>query len=164
MTPCRFFPAAEYQAQDKARREAVDAWRKEHPDVEGWPPELYAINDAFFPPGSMWYAPWWHDPEDPEDVAGIDAEIALLQAGGKNRFLSIHYLRDWAKIRPPIIVVCPGRGHWCPDQGSSNGDGWTVTGEVPNITASPSIWVSQGEGAPREYHGWLQNGVFSGPV
>lgn len=75
--------------------------------------------------------------------------------------LSIHYWRDWALIRPPLMVICPGGGHWCPDQKSSNGDGWTVTGEAPAITAHPSIWVNQGRGAPREYHGWLKDGVFS---
>lgn len=90
-------------------------------------------------------------------------------AEGYRWHFSIHYWRDWARIRPPIAVVCPGGGHWCVDQISNNGTGWTVTGEAPNLVCSPSIWTGQGQGAPREYHGWLGNGGapaghFSGPV
>lgn len=168
MTPCRFFTPDEYRTQEDARHAAVKAWRTANPqpeDAPSWPEELKALNASFFPPGSMWFCPWYHDPSKPEAVAKVDDLIARMKAEpDKHWHLSIHYLQDWARIRPPIMVVCPGGGHWCPDQGSSNGTGWTVTGEVPNITASPSIWVSQGEGAPREYHGWLQNGAFSGPV
>lgn len=164
MITCTYLSPAAYSAREEERHAAIDAWRKQHGQPEGWPPELSTLNAAYFPPGTMWSCPWYHDPQDPEDVAGIDATIAKIVAEpDKHRFLSIHYWRTWARIRPPLMVVCPGGGHWCPDQKSSNGDGWTVTGEAPRITASPSIWVSQGQGAPREYHGWLNDGVFSPP-
>lgn len=171
MTQCRLFQPDEFRAQEDRRRAAVDAWRAEHPDADlahAWPDELTALSESFFPTGSMWFCPWYHDPADPEDLAKVAAELArpadYWQPTNPNRFLSIHYWRDWARIRPPLIIVGPGGGHFCPDQASSNGTGWTVTGEAPNITVSPSIWLSQGKGAPREYHGFLNAGVFSGPV
>lgn len=77
--------------------------------------------------------------------------------------LSPEYKRDWEGKRPPIVVCIPQmfgdkiRSRWfCPDSkytGKENG--WTVTGEVPNITVSPSI------NAVGSYHGWLQNGILS---
>lgn len=161
MTTCRFFDEKEFRAQEDARLAALKEFDRRHPAAAGgWPPEKSAVNATFFPPGSMWYCRWWHDPDDPDDVASIDRQIADLRAGAKNKFLNIHYLTTWARIRPPICVVCPGGVHWCPDQGSSNGDGWTVTGTVPSITAMPSIWTEANSGSPREYHGWLREGVF----
>jgi hypothetical protein len=176
MVACRFFTPDEYQVREAERRAAVDKWRAEHPEVDlgkGWPPELVELNGLFFPPGSMWFCPWYHDPSKPEDLAKVDEMIAKMagheaqhprHAEGYRWHLSIHYWRDWARIRPPIEVVCPGGGGWCPDQISSSGTGWTVTGEPPLITCTPSIWVAQGQGQPREYHGWLNAGVFSAPV
>jgi hypothetical protein len=74
--------------------------------------------------------------------------------------LSQHYHRDWSDKRLPLYVMTPGGG-WCVDgqpvvggQYQESG-GWTVTGEVPNITVSPSI------NFPGYYHGWLQNGILS---
>lgn len=126
-----------------------------------WTPELKAKNLGFFPPGSMWFAPWFHDPANAEDVADIEMHIRELEHGGRSsHFLSIHYWLTWARVRPPIVVVCPGGMHWCVDQKSNNGTGWTVYGDAPVITCSPSIWVAQGQGPPSEYHGWLENGVF----
>lgn len=163
MTVCRFFTPEEYRATEDARIAELDAYR-ERTGVKYWDDEMRAINARHFPVGSMWLCPWYHDPSNPEHLERIAPAIAALERGDPNRFLSIHYWRDWARIRPPIMVICPGGGHWCPDQGSSNGTGWTVTGEAPLITASPSIWVSQGQGPPREYHGFLQNGVFTPPL
>jgi hypothetical protein len=46
-----------------------------------------------------------------------------------------------------------------------NGDGWIVTGEWPNITASPSIDCQTPGGTYGPYyHGFLQGGVFSADV
>lgn len=168
MTVCTFLTVAEHRAREGERRAAVSKWQDEHPENDlqhGWPPELVALNDLFFPPGSMHYCPWYHDPSKEEDLAKVDSMIRRMQAEPERHWhLSIHYWRDWARIRPPIEVVCPGGIGWCPDQGSSNGDGWTVTGEVPLITCTPSIWAGQGKGPPREYHGFLTAGVFSPPV
>lgn len=181
MIRCKLFLPDDFRTQEAARCAAIEAWRADHPDVDtaqGWPPELSALNDSFFPPGSMWFCPWYHDPADPEDLAKVDPMIQKMtghetrhprHAEGYSWHLSIHYWRDWARVRPPIEVVCPGGSHWCPDQISNNGPGWTVTGTAPEIVCSPSIWVSQGAGPPREYHGFLGQqgappGWFSGPV
>lgn len=173
MIPCVYLDSEQFRAREDERRAGVDRWRAEHPEAgDGWPPELSALNASFFPPGSMWLCPWYHDPAAPGAAAKADEMVAKMtghetqhprHAEGYRWHLSIHYWRDWARIRAPLIVICPGGGHWMPDQISSKGSGWTVTGQAPQITASPSIWVSQGQGAPREYHGWLQNGVFSPP-
>jgi hypothetical protein len=73
----------------------------------------------------------------------------------RQHLLSDHYLRDWAGKRPPIIVWLPGNGWWNIDMKSSDGgEGWQVTGEPPNLTASPSILTE-------DYHGWLRDGVLS---
>lgn len=65
--------------------------------------------------------------------------------------------------RSPIIVVLPtvnGRGQWwCVDEQAFNGkqgyhgEGWTVTGVLPQITVTPSIQTD-------EYHGWVKSGVL----
>lgn len=173
MIACRLFDVEHYREREADRIAAINKWRAEHPDVDtskGWPAELRALNDKFFPPGSMWFCPWYHDPKEP-GAAEIRARelarpVADWQPGG-NAFLSIHYWRDWADKRAPITVVGPNRAHWCVDQGSSNGTGWKVTGEAPAIVAHPSIWLRQGQ--PDAYHGWLGQGgappgVFSNPV
>jgi hypothetical protein len=101
-------------------------------------------------PGEAFYAPW------------------LLQT--PHTWLSKQYMEQWRDKRPPIVVVLPMRVgdatigfHFCVDGPASSSpaveggfrDGWTVTGELPNITVSPSINC---HGA---YHGWIQNGVIS---
>jgi hypothetical protein len=99
-----------------------------------------------------WYEAWYFDPlnkcpeikdhmikERPEDI--------------DKSFLSPHYWRDWSNYRPPIAVVCPNGRVWEIDRRSSNGDGWKVLGELPNITCHPSILLE-------DYHGYLINGEF----
>jgi hypothetical protein len=69
------------------------------------------------------------------------------------------------KILDPLAVVCPDGSRWYIDLRASNGatgadgltDGWTVEGEPPRITCSPSINTGT-------YHGWLRDGVFRDPV
>jgi hypothetical protein len=70
---------------------------------------------------------------------------------------SDEYRRDWAEKRAPIAVCLPGGSWWPIDAkcSGSDGPGWTITGEPPNLTAHPSI------NAEGSYHGWLQNGVLS---
>ena len=116
-----------------------DKGRKEHHNV------FY-----YFHPGTAWLNPWYFDPTDPEDLKTIDQEKKL----GVKSLMSQHYWNDWAHIRPPITVVCPDGSLWMIDQKSSNGTGWTITGEDSDLTASPSIHTSG-------YHGWLQNGHFT---
>lgn len=87
-------------------------------------------------PGDIWPAPWLLRPERRDE-------------------LSPAYFRDHAAKRPPLIVQLPGRGGpFCMDALYAN-EAWTVTGDPPNITVSPSI------NAVGDYHGWLQNGVLS---
>jgi len=100
------------------------------------------FQDKIRQPGAMWLCPWMFDPS--KDTMNPD---------GSN-WLSIHYVKDHSKNRPPIQVRCPNGSVWVIDQKSSNGTGWIVTGEVPNITCSPSIVVPG-------YHGFLRDGVFT---
>lgn len=98
--------------------------------------------------GLMWYAPKMveADPSDPH------ADYVL------NHILSPEYKRDHYGKRPPIFVVLPSGDWFCPDQKTSSGSDWTVTGEPPQITVSPSI------NAIGSFHGWLRDGVLSDDV
>lgn len=59
--------------------------------------------------------------------------------------------RDYA-----IVLILPPCWPWIVDQlASDSNGGWTVTGEFPNITVTPSI------NATNVYHGWITNGVIS---
>lgn len=135
------------------------------------PEELKQINDEaraqgfyhhdrrIFKPGWAWYEYWYYDPEwkfrDIKNPMMDRTGPMIKDASDKNAdFLSPHYWKDWAHKRPPICVVCPNGEQWDIDRKSSNGEGWTVTGEFPNITCSPSIVVPG-------YHGFLQNGQFT---
>ncbi|MCK1583288.1 hypothetical protein IVB03_27925 [Bradyrhizobium sp. 168] len=97
---------------------------------------MWRNDKRVFLPGMGWFNDWYLDRDLGRD------------------FLSPHYYRDWAGKRPPIELVCPNGEIWCIDRKSSNGDGWQVTGEWPNITCSPSIIAG-------DYHGWLRNGEFT---
>lgn len=70
--------------------------------------------------------------------------------------LSPEYKRDWLGKRPPLLVILPCGHGWNVDARASGGDrGWTVTGEPPDLTATPSI------DCVGCFHGWLRNGVIS---
>jgi hypothetical protein len=69
---------------------------------------------------------------------------------------------DWYNWKGPdgrcLVLKTPG-GDWVIDGPSSSNDGskgppWTRTGEVPMVTASPSIHF------PGKFHGWLRNGIL----
>ena len=129
------------------------------------PDEFVAMNDdamargydrddrRIFTPGMGWLAPWLFDPTGERVRAGEHVMIKAPQDCNAG-FLSIHYWRDWADKRAPLVVVCPNGEQWEIDRKSSNGDGWKVTGDWPNITCAPSIVVTG-------YHGFLQNGEFT---
>lgn len=147
---CTLLTPAAYQASEQERRSRLDAARVLLPPDMTWEevcrqPEMRLFfREQWFPAGTMWLAPWIFDPaeDDPSEGRGM---------------LSEFYFRDWAKDRAPIVVVCPGGGEWCVDRKASNGPGWKVTGDPPEITCHPSIKV-------RGYHGWLRDGVFSDPI
>jgi hypothetical protein len=101
-------------------------------------------------PGDMWFVP------------SMVEEYAEMYTA---HYLSQEYMRDWFGKRAPLVVVLPDGTPWCMDHryGQHNGKkgpqpGWTITGEAPNVTASPSINF---EGT---YHGWLQGGTLSDDV
>lgn len=116
-----------------------------------------------FVPGLAWYQPWYFDHTGERQRKGQYVMLNRTMDEAKGRsFLSPHYWSDWSTKRDPICVVCPNGEHWEIDRRSSNGDGWTVTGELPDIVVTPSIVV---EG----YHGWLgcngaPPGTFSGDI
>lgn len=114
---------------------------------------FYRDDRRIFTPGMGWPMPWYFDPSGDRERAGKHVMIPESRRGELG-FLSMHYWRDWAHKRPPLTVVCPNGETWEIDRKSSNGDGWKVDGEWPNITCSPSIVV---EG----YHGYLRNGEFT---
>jgi hypothetical protein len=110
-------------------------------------------------PGMMWFAPWYYDPTDPGDVAELPNRRQK-----KNSYLGQNYWRDWASIRAPLSVICPGGSEWCVDAESSNNDGvgWLVSGAAPKLSCTPSIVVPG-------YHGYLGSqgappGWFSNPL
>jgi len=117
---------------------------------KGW----YSNDRRVFLPGMAWHQPWYYAPEgwpDQLPYRMFKQKPADFSADGH---LSEHYWRDWADKRPPICVVCPNGEQWEIDRKSSNGSGWVVTGDLPNITCSPSIVVNG-------YHGFLANGLFT---
>ncbi len=82
--------------------------------------------------------------------------------------LSVEYKQNHLNKRSPIIVHLPmryadgstGSFPFCVDEGYKNGGhisehGWTVSGELPNITVNPSI------NCIGIYHGWIRNGEIS---
>lgn len=141
---------------EEMRREAVRSWPG-YEDLKGgnWPLDLSELSASFVPPGSMWHCPWIFDPEKEADQ--LDLRLARARQPDYNGYLSVHYLQDHARTRPPLCVKLPNHSDWIVDQKSSNGSGWVVTYSQPDysdITCSPSILVPG-------YHGFLQNGVFT---
>ena len=118
--------------------------------AKGW----YRNDRRMFTPGMAWPNPWYWDPTGERERAG---KHVMVKERGHLGFLSIHYWRDWADKRAPLTVVLPNGETWCMDQKSSNGDGWKVEGDFPNITATPSI-------AAHGYHGFLREGQFTPDV
>lgn len=99
--------------------------------------------------GDCWYADYYVDDE--------------VYRNFFDKRKSAEYVSDAEGKRAPIIVCIPdGNGgvlKFCPDM-RANGDaqGWRVTGELPNITITPSI---NAEGI---YHGFVTEGVLSDDV
>src|SRR6185503_3493428 len=155
-TKCRLLSPAEFrQADDERlalarRRDADPEWMKAH--KYGW-----ATLAEITGPAVMWFAPWLHDPKNGDDTADRVAALLRINKGEKPGYLSKFYWLSWSTIRAPIVVLCPNGREWCVDAMSSNGDGWTVSGDPPTITCTPSIAVPV-------YHGFLQNGVFTDDV
>ncbi len=116
------------------------------------PEEMEHLEDA--KPGDMWFAPWMVDAfKTPEELI-------------KSTFVSPEYIRDWLGKRPPIVVILPNGDRFMVDKccfdmtaGKQSDHGWTVTGEAPNITLSPSINCIRDNHA-EGYHSYLRNGIL----
>jgi len=104
-------------------------------------------------PGAMWY-----DPTKPE------VWKMLLESDGYSGLeLSRQYKSRWIGIRSPLYVCLPDGQPFCLDwiaTGRSDGSGWDVTGDVPNVTVQPSINHNSRDRI-RGWHGWLTNGVLT---
>jgi hypothetical protein len=117
-----------------------------------WRIQLFESREAivaqfgYVPVGAMWPAPH------------------VLDDGVWGGMLSPKYRRDWQPTRPPLFVKLPDGSEFCVDtcaysEAGYHGEGWTVTGNAPSITLSPSINV---EG---RYHGWIGcNGAPPGHI
>lgn len=61
--------------------------------------------------------------------------------------------------RLPLLVMLPNSNLFCVDSKCWNASGmyggWSVNGEPPHITVSPSINIQ------RSYHGWIRDGIIS---
>lgn len=95
-------------------------------------------------PGDMYYAPWQLEPAYREG-------------------LSARYFTEHSETRAPVVVILPDGTPFCVDQRAWNnggyfGDGWTVTGDVPVITVSPSINVVG------SYHGYIIEGEITDDI
>lgn len=157
---CHFLDEAAHSAAEDRRmalakqREADPAWRAANNATYGW-----ASLHEVVAPCAMWFARWYFDPADPEKGLRRSAALAAIADGSfgtgeRNYYLSRMYWQQWSDKRPPICVLCPNGREWVVDAKSSNGEGWTVTGDPPRITCAPSILVPG-------YHGFLREGVFT---
>jgi len=117
---------------------------------------FYRNDRRLFLPGTAWFMPWFYDPTGERVRQGKHVLHAAPPAdpNARTSHLSPHYWRDHAAHRPPICVICPNGDPWEIDAWSSNGTGWTVTGELPRITCAPSIVAG-------DYHGFLRDGEFT---
>jgi hypothetical protein len=59
---------------------------------------------------------------------------------------------------PTWYVLLPNNCAWPIQHKGTDGASWTMTGEPPNITTTPSI------NYVKRYHGWIKDGVISEDV
>lgn len=101
---------------------------------------------------------WLHTPED--------KALWLEHTAG-------NYYKEKNSHRLPCYVCLPDSTFFCVDSRASHDPerkGWTVSGEPPNITVSPSIKIDskrpKGNGGSGEwedytcYHGFIENGIL----
>lgn len=125
-----------------------------------WPLRLVEYKKGMSPAagtlkvGDLFYGPYPHELE----------QAAWRSVRWHFRYLSEFYHANNAQRRP-LAVVLPGNHLFGIDGQCWNHDlpiphygGWTVTGDAPNITMSPSINLGG------LYHGFIQNGLISEDV
>lgn len=113
--------------------------------------------------GDMFYGPTKEEYEA-DEAKPADEQIGLYWPYhfSKEKVLADYYKQNNSHRRP-LLVMLPGHILFCVDGACWNtidgkivySGGWTVTGEAPNITVSPSI------NCVGSYHGYLQNGVIT---
>jgi len=87
-------------------------------------------------------------------------EIGQRESDGRyyvwGQELSDEYVAQRMASRPPVAVYTPDGWLFVVDGNATSGaGGWTVSGEPPNLTVTPSINIV---GC---YHGWITNGVLT---
>lgn len=103
-----------------------------------WACRLVPADKAPKEVGDMWYAPWL-----------LDGKWGL----------SPEYQSDWHKKRHPVVVYLPDRIDFCPDLcADGTNSGWTVTGETPNLTFSPSVNILG------MWHGYVRDGQITDDI
>lgn len=107
-----------------------DNWQVNETRLYRGAPDGKLYPHARAPAGAIWRATWMED-ISPNPYAGPDGKV-------------------WA-------LMMPSGYEWLIYGPSSNGGKWSVTGELPAITVSPSI-AQQGGSA---YHGFVKNGVIT---
>lgn len=116
-----------------------------------WPLRLRELPDS----GSVHF--------DPGDCFYARPESIKTRADG-SRWIWGHQLSDEyeslrASTRLPLLVKLPYGGDFCVDSAvTGESRGWTVTGDPPNITVSPSI------NCVNLYHGWIRDGELTDDV
>jgi hypothetical protein len=94
------------------------------------------------------------------DSEAVTTRVAFRLADGTERlFRELTVGAMWNDEERGLCVKLPGCTHgniWAlKEKPTDGGNGWTWTGEAPNITATPSInFVGI-------YHGWVQNGMVT---
>lgn len=116
-------------------------WRRTDTGAEG---DLY--NHEIFPPGAMWFAPWYTDV-----YAGFDGRCLVVRTPGG----------DW---------IIDSEASNCTRKGDKTHRCWVREGEPPNVTVGKggetcaagagSILQEKRGGHSRDYHGFLRNGYL----
>lgn len=133
------------------RREAsADDWPHDDP---AWPEACERC------PYEFTAADHWQRHDDRVYQLPDGAEITWWGDPGKTAPPGTMIRAGWYDAHTPgrgdaWLVVLPDGGTWISTQQASGGGSWTVTGDPPRITVTPSIWHD----APRGWHGWIRDG------
>jgi hypothetical protein len=121
-----------------------------------WPIRLYPTRElararnGVVPVGAM----WWLDPK-----TTVDQWCEWYAPAVAHR-----YLREHRRVRRPLFVKLPDGSEFCldlcssPEIAAGGGEGWSVSGEPPKVTVTPSINIVG------RYHGWITDGVITDDV
>lgn len=99
---------------------------------------------------------------DPFEDGKVKKPLYRLPDGREVPFGELPIGAMFRKPNGSLVICIPQTPDWgsktffCPAEAEDclAGKGWTVHGEPPNITVSPSIWVQPQSG----WHGFIRNG------